>query len=467
MPDNIPLGAVKRHLQMAYWRSKWIFKRRPQQVIDRLPTELLIQVFLHCLSSKSFPRPSVREAPILLTRVCRRWRALAPSVPQLWAAISLGRSWSEARDLKALDVWINRSQSHPLCFSFTHSVDYRCYGKLVQEILPQIHRWKAFYCAASDRCRCFLAINKALSIPNNALLLNDFRFIKTEGENPRVVTVRAAPQMSTLYVGGDSVLYPIAPLCNKFHAMRELRIHKCPNVVSCLHTVNRCPSLQILEIAWLNHPYTPRMPHIEMHSMPHLHTFLVTGSLEKACSFIECIQAPSLLRLTIFSPAVERWDEWNIWEGVVKLIKRSVCHLEEFRVDGMISPSIGIAEVLRCTPSLKSLTVGRYGLILTHMDALKPSFDMSYTLCPQLNRFEFLGELSSADLLQIATTIFHRRRYSQRWSQTNVSPQTVLFELKGYIPQFISYYDVPEYINDGMTVAELDCSQAWWVSEVL
>ncbi|KAG1837746.1 hypothetical protein C8R48DRAFT_585410, partial [Suillus tomentosus] len=53
----------------------------------RLPTEVLSQIFHHCLPDHCFPesnRPSALEAPVLLTGVCRRWREVAVNTPSLW-----------------------------------------------------------------------------------------------------------------------------------------------------------------------------------------------------------------------------------------------------------------------------------------------------------------------------------------------------------------------------------------------
>ncbi|KII92014.1 hypothetical protein PLICRDRAFT_104006, partial [Plicaturopsis crispa FD-325 SS-3] len=52
-----------------------------------LPPELLSEIFVHCLPEDT--TPNVRRAPLLLGRVCRRWRAISLSTPQLWSSISI------------------------------------------------------------------------------------------------------------------------------------------------------------------------------------------------------------------------------------------------------------------------------------------------------------------------------------------------------------------------------------------
>ncbi|KAJ7185368.1 hypothetical protein C8R46DRAFT_859589, partial [Mycena filopes] len=48
-----------------------------------LPVEITAAIFVHCLPE--FPgHPSRTVAPMLLGRICRRWRNIACSTPRLW-----------------------------------------------------------------------------------------------------------------------------------------------------------------------------------------------------------------------------------------------------------------------------------------------------------------------------------------------------------------------------------------------
>src|ERR1700761_6252462 len=55
--------------------------------IHGLPVELLASIFVHCLPlDKQHLRPS--SAPLLLTRICGTWRAIALRTPELWSFVS-------------------------------------------------------------------------------------------------------------------------------------------------------------------------------------------------------------------------------------------------------------------------------------------------------------------------------------------------------------------------------------------
>ncbi|KAG2137424.1 uncharacterized protein EDB93DRAFT_1106622 [Suillus bovinus] len=57
--------------------------------IWRLPTEILTEIFLYCMPEYESRTPSQHLAPVLLTRVCKRWRDIALDMPNLWCRLRL------------------------------------------------------------------------------------------------------------------------------------------------------------------------------------------------------------------------------------------------------------------------------------------------------------------------------------------------------------------------------------------
>ncbi|KAJ2934216.1 hypothetical protein H1R20_g2908, partial [Candolleomyces eurysporus] len=57
--------------------------------IRRIPTEILQCIFLRCLPTKHNAVMSSLQAPVLLTHVCRDWRAAALKMPRLWASLHI------------------------------------------------------------------------------------------------------------------------------------------------------------------------------------------------------------------------------------------------------------------------------------------------------------------------------------------------------------------------------------------
>ena len=57
--------------------------------VRRLPDDLLNEIFYHCSPSQRNPAMVGSEAPLLLTRVCSKWRSLAMSSPRLWSELHI------------------------------------------------------------------------------------------------------------------------------------------------------------------------------------------------------------------------------------------------------------------------------------------------------------------------------------------------------------------------------------------
>jgi len=117
----------------------------------RLPPDVLHEIFFHCLPTRHNPIVKYSESPLLLTRICSSWRAIALSSPQLWSKIHIplpgDPSVSESnsgiiRDetrlndrlqryasvmrsrCHAVRSWLSRSGACPLSLSVIYPGDY-------------------------------------------------------------------------------------------------------------------------------------------------------------------------------------------------------------------------------------------------------------------------------------------------------------------------------------------------------
>jgi hypothetical protein len=84
--------------------------------VATLPVEITSQIFVHCLTEPHDLRnASTSDAPLVLARVCRRWRDIALSVPELWTSWSLATDGGrQERVSYSLKLWLARSKNRPL-----------------------------------------------------------------------------------------------------------------------------------------------------------------------------------------------------------------------------------------------------------------------------------------------------------------------------------------------------------------
>ncbi|KAG1747955.1 uncharacterized protein EDB91DRAFT_51716 [Suillus paluster] len=103
--------------------------KRLVSTLWRLPTEVLSQIFHHCLPTipafNEIQLPSQLEAPVMLTAVCRRWREVAVDTPSLWCKIHVpivSRDHWEGQAF-CCHSWLKRSRGLPLSLSLKCDAD--------------------------------------------------------------------------------------------------------------------------------------------------------------------------------------------------------------------------------------------------------------------------------------------------------------------------------------------------------
>ncbi|KAG1825479.1 uncharacterized protein BJ212DRAFT_1573008 [Suillus subaureus] len=111
--------------------------KRLVSALWRLPAEVLSQIFVHCLPIGYHLLPVSRAAPMLLTRICRRWREVAVDMPNLWHRLSVGKDWQRAAF--CYEAWLKRSRGHPLSLELQyHKNDWTELRSLLQPYINQV-----------------------------------------------------------------------------------------------------------------------------------------------------------------------------------------------------------------------------------------------------------------------------------------------------------------------------------------
>ncbi|KAF7297284.1 F-box domain-containing protein [Mycena indigotica] len=85
--------------------------------IRRVPIDVLRLIFIHTLPDTRNTALSDNEGPLLLSRVCKEWREITHTTPQLWSSLHIVVPTTEPyiSNLKRmLDTWLVRSGAMPL-----------------------------------------------------------------------------------------------------------------------------------------------------------------------------------------------------------------------------------------------------------------------------------------------------------------------------------------------------------------
>ncbi|KAF8185018.1 hypothetical protein K438DRAFT_1539773, partial [Mycena galopus ATCC 62051] len=97
--------------------------------IRRCPLDIIREIFMACIPADRNCVMSAQEAPILLGRICRSWRAISISQPQLWSRLHIVEPRMHlphplvAQRLEAATAWLRRSGDLPLSISLKCQFD--------------------------------------------------------------------------------------------------------------------------------------------------------------------------------------------------------------------------------------------------------------------------------------------------------------------------------------------------------
>ncbi|KAG1774438.1 hypothetical protein EV702DRAFT_936116, partial [Suillus placidus] len=82
---------------------------------SRLPTEVLCNIFFNSLPHTAHLLPSSQSSPMLLTRICRRWREVSEDMPSLWCKLSIILDEINIQQSAfSFDSWLKRTRGHSL-----------------------------------------------------------------------------------------------------------------------------------------------------------------------------------------------------------------------------------------------------------------------------------------------------------------------------------------------------------------
>ncbi|KAJ7060291.1 hypothetical protein C8F01DRAFT_1369945 [Mycena amicta] len=114
-----------------------------------LPVELTTEIFLHCAPTLAELQAGILKnlPPLVLTRVCRDWRHIAVSIPDLWQKVHMkianesdaSREWC----ISFLQLWLSRARNQPLFISVSVAKgDSDSDGRLVQLLESRRAQWR-------------------------------------------------------------------------------------------------------------------------------------------------------------------------------------------------------------------------------------------------------------------------------------------------------------------------------------
>ena len=368
--------------------------------VRRLSADVLGVIFNHCLATHRNPVMSASEAPILLTQICRYWRAIALSIPRLWSRLYIptmrevryrhhlletlletlplthileGERRMEART-EEVQRWLRLSAACPLAVTLMAARDPISHPPLLDSIIQSSRRWQQL------ELGCFLSsesdvLTRLLSIsPDDLCMLRELRIhslYTTDSIHSQEVQddlwyqsgLLNAPGLRSIFIADIPQITPLnAGIPPNWKNLNHLFIYS-PIILGLAHQIlTSCCNLVacLLEIAGYNDFGTIPNASITLPSciqiLPHL-TFLSLQGESAGCNkLLGSIKAPSLQILEYLGYFPIEFDELSLFNFL-----QNIDCLKTLRVDHYLITKLE-SSVLKnyiLIPSVTHLVLGR------------------------------------------------------------------------------------------------------------
>ena len=281
-----------------------IGRERPPSYIDRLPDDLLYRVFLLIVSPLPLDLDTIDaygtlratmfnlssghwqgDASLVLSAVCKRWKAIMLSSPSMWSSPIID---AKCFELEYLQLYLHLSRDHPLTLYFSAPNE-----ELLLALKTHVHRIRRLYFATGASHQWKVDI-----LSDGVTMVLD---------HPGCDTALCIPISSILSLGLKIESVPLEPICH-LQYLQSLSIDgtlpPIPNHIPLPHLrtlSGRWVRPEGLEI-WLKQLLVP--------TLQVLHLFFGEISSEDFTSLQSCIsQLPSLITVGLKIIPDARWVE--------------------------------------------------------------------------------------------------------------------------------------------------------------
>ncbi|KAF8152222.1 hypothetical protein B0H34DRAFT_784505 [Crassisporium funariophilum] len=164
----------------------------PSNPSARLPTELLSEIFLLCVDGVMDMRNTI-YTPLLLSKICSRWRSAAIANPQLWARLFLQLSelnLPHQNQTALVNTWMERSGACPLTvYVFWEEQTFLTTHPVLDVLMEHSTRWHTMFFYLP-----FLVFRSFSRVRNRLPLLTDLS-LGTDDEDISSATVPEANKL--------------------------------------------------------------------------------------------------------------------------------------------------------------------------------------------------------------------------------------------------------------------------------
>ncbi|TFK30381.1 hypothetical protein FA15DRAFT_662339 [Coprinopsis marcescibilis] len=378
-------------------------------MLNRLPTELVSEIFIHCIPEQSdliAASQSEGVSPLFLGTVCSAWRQIAWNTPTLWTSPNLLLSKLRLRtQAELLEEWIGRSGDLLLTLKLHCGTDddrvTNIPHTLFQIILGHASRWKgidlqvptAYYEDLSAPGASFSSLQSLIINPSGG-----------QGDRSHVLNWSACtPKLRNIS------LFSVYLNTVRVRWDNITRVHaKAFYIDECIEFMRRTPNLEYCNFYSVIRGDDGHNPPADLIEVPHLRTLsLVTERTVDAGRILTKLDSPQMTGLT-FDVAERSFDV----SSFKQFVTASAQNLTQLSILRASITSADVADILPLIPTVtdfKLNVIEARGVCMdsTVMNMLKPSRSGKCVL-PNMTRFEYVGPFSFSWPLMIGVLVARR-----------------------------------------------------------
>ncbi|KAJ7735981.1 hypothetical protein B0H16DRAFT_1574994 [Mycena metata] len=363
-------------LQAAHSPSSPLGSSRCHSPAHALPVELTCEIFLHCISvslissDAKLSRP-LDDPPVLLTKICRKWRLIALAMPSLWSDVQLAFGGKRGCRVDTwwisfLETWFSRAQEQPLGIDISSLNPTDSDSALLELLDNQRHRLRRL--AINLPFMAFRNFSAVDPLPILEQLAIGAHNVPREVETP-ITAFRFAPLLNHVSLGGGlRPGYFVLPWEQLTHL--ELAAARVEDCLECLRQAPRI-TICVLEIQDTGSPAS--IP-------PLLRLRSITLSGTDPFIILQFVAMPGLEDLDVVARSLNSEDLTRI----SFFVSRSQCQLRRLRLHYIPNPlTVAALQLLEALPFLETLELSATEAN-TIMALLRRLDDGETTFLPQL-----------------------------------------------------------------------------------
>ena len=376
--------------------------------IRRFPEELLGEIFSHCLPERWQDRTLRRvKAPLILTQICRHWRAIAISTRKLWSSVVYESQSSS--DIVFTKLWLARGGNCAMNVRISQPfVDSRLGTYIVQQVVGLLishsERWRNLEIfLRPSMCSLIATVKDRLPILQSLAICAHGTFT-----DQSINAFERAPLLRSLNLSAPLYLLDIP-----WAQLDELMIDSANfgwAVAMLGHTAN-LTDFRLTSMVNCN-PVPPGVIHNNQLRSLAIHFI----SIDAPGKLFDCLALPALQDVCIMQDKKRPLAPWICQEQLISLLSRSRCSLRRLAFHDVSLTDGELIECLEHAPSLVELELRDAASYSITNDALhrliyrNPEDAQVACLAPalqviELDAFNILNESLFMDMVQSRSRI--------------------------------------------------------------